>query len=145
MSKDAETNEDLFNDANVVTSNWWKPTTPGDKVRGYLVDKKLKPNTLKDPSGKTMQAIYVLMQEDGTPINVAGRTGSPQVIVGLESCKLGQLVGVKYIEDKPHTKAGYQNIKIVKAFAKNEFKPELVQQYKGAGFEDTSGEGVPFA
>jgi len=139
-SSDAE----LFDDKNVVTSKWWKPQNPGDKVSGYLVDKKLKPNTLKDKSGKTLQAIYVLMQEDGTVVNVAGRSGNPQVISGLESCKMGQLVGVKFIESKPHSTAGYNDIKVIKAFARDMFRPEFVEQYKGGGFADPEGSGEPF-
>jgi len=142
MPKDLQKSvDDLFQDANVPKSNFWKPTTPGDKAAGYLVDRKKKPNTLKPG---TDQWIYTLMNKDGSVINVAGRYGSPQTLQGFDTAKLGQLVGIKYIEDKPATKAGFNPLKVMKTYVSQDFAPELVEQYSGASLGDTSGEGIPY-
>jgi hypothetical protein len=116
--------KDLFAEANEMKSNYWKPEKVGDKVQGYLVKKDLRPNTLKGPGA--VQTVYTLHQEDGTRIDIYGRQGNPAVISGLENCKMGQLVGVKFTEEKPAQKAGYNPTKIVKAYASDDHKPELV-------------------
>jgi len=99
-----------------VQSNWFKLTAePGAKCAGVYVGKKTIDNTMKQPACK--QNIYTLLQDDGTTINVGGRGGQdPQVLAGLENCKLGQKVIVEHTENIPPKKAGYQAVKVVKVF-----------------------------
>lgn len=121
--------EALFSNENLTKTNWWKPTTPGDKCSGYLISRKTQPNTLKDKSGQTLQRVYELMDAEGNTTLVAGRYGNPQILQGLENVKLGVKVGVRYEKDNPPKTKGYNPTKVVITFADvNDMRPDLVRQ-----------------
>lgn len=135
---------DLFSDDNKVKNNFWSPKSIGDSASGFLVKKEIWDNRLKPG---TKQTIYFLAAEDGTITCVAGRQGNPAVISGLENCKLGQKVGVKYTAEKPHSKPGFNAIKVITAYAADEFRPDLVQAASNAKMEpqgDAEGSGEAF-
>lgn len=117
---------ELFSDENIVKPNFWKLEHIGDRISGVFVDKQVRDNTLKDPPVK--QVIYSILQNDGTIIYVGGRSGNPQVVSGLEQCKLGQEVGLEYEKDLPPQKKGMQPAKILKVF-KGPMKPEALQGF----------------
>ncbi len=121
---------DIFSDENKVKSNFWSPKAVGASCSGFLVKKELWDNRLK---AGAKQTIYHLIQEDGQKILVAGRQGNPAVLSGLENCKLGQKVGVKYVSDKLAQKAGHNPTKIIQVYAADEFRPDLVEAEKLSG------------
>lgn len=123
---------DLFNKDNEVKANFWKLETVGDSVTGTLVDKKIIDNTLKQPAVK--QTIYTLIQDDGTSIFIGGRGNqNPQVIAGLEQCKLGQYVGLKYEGDREATKAGMHASKIVRVYTNGKMDEAVLTSYRTGG------------
>jgi hypothetical protein len=130
---------DLFSKSNEVQANFWKLTTVGDSIKGVLVDKKISQNTLKNPP--VGQTIYTLMQDDGLPIYIGGRGNqNPQVIAGLEQCKLGQYVGIKFEEERESTKPGLQAAKILRVYTAGKMMPEVLDKFRGV----VGGEEIPF-
>jgi len=132
------TEKDIFSDENEVKAEFWKLTKVGDNVKGVLVDKRITTNTLKQPN--CQQTIYTLMRDDETPICIGGRgSNDPQVIAGLEQCKLGQLVGVKYVEDRKSNTPGMNDAKILRVFTNGKIEQEVLDKYRGVSTElDTS-------
>ena len=120
---------DLFSQDNEVKPNFQKWTKVGDAVKGVLVEKVVRDNQLKPG---TKQTIYTLVQDDGSTVYVGGRQGSPVAVIGgLESCKLGQEVGVRYEGDKPSIKPGMNASKIIKVYTIGTMKPEVLADFKG--------------
>jgi hypothetical protein len=128
-------NGDLFSEENQVKANFWKLEKPGDSVKGVLVEKHLSLNKLKQPNCK--QTVYTIMQDDGVPILISGRgNGDPQVIAGLESCKLGQYVGVKYVEDRKSTAPGMHDAKIVRVYTTGKMDQATLDKFNGVSTDD---------
>jgi hypothetical protein len=122
----------LFDKSNEVKANFWSLKTIGDTVKGVLVDKKVVLNSLKQPAVK--QTIYTLIQDDGTPIFIGGRGNQdPQVIAGLEQCKMGQYVGLKYEGDRESQKPGMQPAKIVRVYTNGKMEEEILATYRTGG------------
>ena len=122
--------QDIFDEENQVKLNFWKLETVGDSIKGVLVDKRVVTNMLKQPQVK--QTIYTIMQDDETPIMVGGRgQGDPQVIAGLEQCKLGQYVGVKYLEERESTKPGMNAAKIIRVYTNGKMEQKVLDKHRG--------------
>jgi len=128
--------QSIFSEDNEVKPNYWKLTTVGDSISGILVEKGLSRNTLKTP--ECGQKIYSILQDDGTVVMVGGRGNKdPQVIVGLESAQLGQMVGIKYVEEKPATKAGMHDAKILKVYTNGKIDEDKLHKFQGVVEDDT--------
>jgi hypothetical protein len=133
--------EDLFKQENAVKGNWFQLNEVGHSVKGVLVDKKIVPNTLKNPV--VNQTVYTIMQDDGTTVFVGGRGNSnPQVIAGLEQCKMGQYVGVKYEGERENPKPGQKPAKIVRVYTNSKFMPEVLENYRTGGMSLESAEDL---
>jgi len=142
--------KDLFAEENATKgSSNWKPEKVGDKASGYFMSKSDKVNTLKGDN--SLQRVYVIQQENGLPLNIAGRvlvtesTGKKVAIFpGFESLKIGQLCGVKFEREEPSKKAGYNATKICKTFAADEFNDDVVKKVLEGAFQSTDGSSEPF-
>lgn len=132
------TEKDIFSEDNEVKAEFWKLDKIGDNVKGVLVDKRIVTNTLKQPN--CQQTIYTLIKEDGTPICIGGRgSQDPQTIAGLEQCKMGQLVGVKYVENRKSSTPGMNDAKIVRVFSNGKIEQKVLDKFRGVDTElDTS-------
>ena len=131
--------KDIFAKDNEVQPNFWKLDEVGASVQGVLVDKRIVTNTLKQPQCK--QTIYTIMQEDDTTVMIGGRgNGDPQVIAGIEQCKLGQYLGVKYVEERESTKPGMQGAKIVRVYTNGKIEQTILDKFRGVtpGEEEVS-------
>jgi len=133
------TEKDMFSKENEVKMNFWGLKTIGDTVKGVLVDKKVVQNSLKNPP--VQQTIYTLIQDDGTPVFIGGRGNqNPQVIAGLEQCKMGQYVGLKYEGDRESTKPGMQPAKIVRVYTNGKMDEAVLTNYRTGGMTLESAE-----
>lgn len=102
----------------------------GDTVQGLYVERKLIDNRMKEPTVK--QALYRLLQDDGSLIYVAGRGQSdPQVIGGMEDVKIGERVILRFTEELPSKKAGFKGTKVIKVFRNNIIDQEALAKYRG--------------
>lgn len=151
--------KDVWDDSNAVQSNWVKFNVPQeDKVFGTLIDKRQVKSTLPGKEG-TLTWVYEMKMEHGSfhaldevkkvvpePIVIeAGEIfsigGTNVIDRQMKNIKLGQKIGLKFIEEKPSKTKGFAPAKIVKVFApKDETgapemdKEWLAEQEKDGGF-----------
>ena len=117
----------LFDDKNVVSSNFFKFENVGDAVEGVYVDRKITPNRLRPG---TDQCIYTLLQKNGTPINVGGRgQQNPAVLPGMEALSFGAVCGIKYMEDM-ESKNGLNPAKIIRVFSEGQRDESALSKYQ---------------
>lgn len=113
-----------------VKANFFKPDEIGKSCEGYLVDKKTVDNKMKTPPVK--QVVYTLLGEDGSSILVGGRHGNPQILSGLENCKMGQYVKITYTGDNEPKTKGYHATKVLKVETNGVIDAAKVREFKGS-------------
>ena len=126
-------------DSNAVASNWMKFNVPlEDKVFGTLIEKRTMKSTLPGAEGKVVNVYEMKVDEasfhtldekkrvveepivlsSGDFISVGG---TAVIDRQMQNIRVGQKIGLKYIEEKPSKTKGFAPAKIVKVFApKNE-------------------------
>lgn len=133
MAKDKNINNDDFNEANEVTSNFVSFNVPlEDKIMGTLIAVREVKSTLPTKAGK-MEKVYDLKADYGSfhkldkkkkiidePVIVnAGEIWSvskESLYTAMRNVRLGQKVGFKFMEEKEAKQAGFNPAKIVKVF-----------------------------
>lgn len=94
-----------------VQAAWFKFNAVGDGVKGTLIGKKLQKGTVPFPD----QWVYELQTEDG-PMNVAVSVNKKGTVQRLNSCKIGEIIGILFeSESEPQTKgfAKTKNLKVL--------------------------------
>ena len=136
--------EALFSEENEVKQKFVSWDKIGMTIQGYYVDRRVTPNRLKPG---TDQALYTIMQKDGTSIIVAGRYGQPvQTFPGFEQTPLGSMVGFKYEGDREATKKGFNPTKIIRTYVKRGkdgspvLFPDMLAKFKGEAMEETASD-----
>ena len=127
------TKDDFFSEENEVKSSFIQWGKPGDFLIGTLVDKREVENQLADKAG-TMQTIYELKVDKGEyhVINedksiateatalksddIWSIGGKPAIDSQMRNVKIGQIVGMKYMEEKPSKTKGYNPTKVIKIY-----------------------------
>ncbi len=153
--------DDIFNESNEVQSAWVKFNVPlEDKVSGTLISKSTRKSTMPGKEGQ-MQNIYELKADMGTwhalddkkhvidtPVTVESgqyiTIGGTNVIDRqMKNVRVGQKVGLKYIEEQPSKTKGFAAAKIVKVYApKNpdgsvQMDEEFLRQLSVDNFDST--------
>lgn len=119
---------DLFSEENQVKSNFVKWDKPGQSVQGTYVEKKVSDNRLKPG---TQQTLYLIEQDDGLVVIVAGRgNANPSVIVGLENLTFGSYCGVRYEGDIESKKPGMNPAKIIRVYSTGLKKLDVLERYQ---------------
>lgn len=127
--------KDVFSEENEVQSNWVKFNVPQeDKIFGTLIAKRQMKSTIPGKEGE-MVWVYELKADYGSfheqdekkkvidePVIVnAGEFwsvgGKPMIDRQMTNIKLGQKIGLKYIDDKPSKTKGFAPAKMVKVYA----------------------------
>lgn len=119
---------------NEVPSNWVTWGVPGDKIFGTLISKRTMKSTFPGKEGEIVN-IYEIKAEMGqyhkldakkNPVdpaiiinigefyNVGGKTG---IDVQMKNVKLGQTIGMKFIDETPSNTKGFAPAKSIKVFA----------------------------
>lgn len=127
----------LLDEKNAVKSSWVKFTLVGDAIVGTLVAVSERESTLPGKEG-TMQKSYEILADGGSwhdldekknpvkpPVKIqAGETWFVGGRLGLDPqmarIKIGQRLGIKFCEEVPSTKKGFNALKIIKAITKGE-------------------------
>lgn len=148
--------DDIFSDDNAVKSAWISWGKPGDKIQGTLIGKAARENTI---NGKTeMQTVYEIKAKSGdfhklkqdengnyvpesapTPINegeiwnIGGRAG---IDAQLRNVKIGQIVGLKFMESLPAKKAGNSPTKVIKVFTEGKMDEQWLEEKENEGVGD---------
>lgn len=148
-------------ESNEATNNFVSWSEIGDYVLGALVSAKQVPSTLPDKQGemqwvyeiKVRESLYHLVDEkkrvieepvqpqEGEIVSVGGRK---TIDSRMARIKIGQIVGLKFVEELPAKTRGYNPTKLIKVFTPKgrdsefEFDEDVVATQKGA--DDTSDE-----
>lgn len=124
-----------FDDTNVVPSNWISWNVPiEDKIFGTLISKKQMKSTLPGKEDE-MTNVYEMKADYGSfhqvdekkkvidePVLIAEdeiyNIGGKSIIDRqMQNIKIGQKIGLKFIEELPSKTKGFNPAKIVKVFA----------------------------
>ena len=135
--------KDMFSEDNEVKSSWIQWGKPGDNIIGTLVARYEKPNTLSEK--KEMQAVYEIKVVSGeyhalenkvavaTPTkitadeiwNVGGKSG---LDAQMRNVKIGQILGIKFMEEIPNEKKGFNAIKQLKVYTEGKMDEEWLKE-----------------
>ncbi len=145
-------------ESNEATNNFLSWGQEGDYVLGALLSAKQVPSTLPDKKGemqwvyeiKVREASYHILDEkkrivpeaiepeEGEIISVGGRK---TIDSRLARVKIGQIVGLKFVEELPAKTRGYNPTKLIKVFTPKgrdgefEFDEEVLKSQEGAEAE----------
>lgn len=104
-------NEIKWEDAKEVESNWFKFNQVGDKIKGTLISKNLQKGTAPFPD----QYVYEL-QTDAGIVNIGISVAKKGTVQRLNSCKMGQIIGIKLESTTPSKTKGFADTKNLKVF-----------------------------
>lgn len=126
--------ENVFDEGNVLKSQWVKWGKPGDNIHGTLV--RVFETTSQFPGHEGEKGKAYEIKADGgefhdldskknpiepaitvKPEEIWNMSGGFMIDNALRNVKVGQKIGVKYVEDKPSKQKGFNDMKIKKVFA----------------------------
>jgi len=121
---------------NAVQSNWMKFNVPlEDKIHGTLIAKRTMKSTMPDKAGELVHIYEIKADEESVfhalddkkvlipeprPIRVGdifSIGGTAVIDRQMQNIKVGQIIGLKYIEEKAAKQKGFNPAKIVKVYA----------------------------
>ena len=134
MTKTKNVEDDIFNEENEVQSNWVKFNVPlEDKITGTLIAIREMKSTLPGKEGEIVK-IYELKADAGSfhelddkkkvideaVVVEAGSIwsigGKPIIDRQMQNVKIGQKIGLKYIEEVPSKTKGFNPAKTIKVY-----------------------------
>lgn len=130
-------NEKEWEGAKEVESNWFKFINVGDGIRGTLVSRNLQKGTapLSD------QYVYELSTKDGI-VNVGISVAKKGTVQRLNSCKMGQMIGIRLESTTPSKTKGFADTKNLKVFDFG-MDPEFTFDHDANG-DEIKVEAMPF-
>ena len=134
--------DDIISDENEIKIPYASWDKVGKSYKGVYVLREVVPNSLKVGE---QQVNYTLAEAtervdekseakpvEGSILKVSGRgSRNPAVLPQLELCKLGQVVAIKYVEQRKPNKPGHDGAKIIRVYTKGEMKPEVLAEFNG--------------
>ena len=159
MAKDTKKGAPAWDDeSNEANNNFVSWGQIGDFILGALVSAKKVPSTLPDKQGemqwvyevKVRECSYHILDEKKKVVEEAVEPDAGEIVsVGGRSTidsrmariKVGQVFGLKYVEDLPSKTRGYNPTKLIKVFTPKgrdgeyEFDAEIVNAENVANFD----------
>lgn len=124
------------------TASWFKFEKPGDKIQGTYIGRREEVSSLGQE-----QVVYTLLTPEGA-VNVARPIKDVRTARVMDGAGYGQIVRFAFLSEKPHTKKGYNPIKIIEAvtradivdadWLKKHGATEPIPVDKDAGVDDES-------
>ena len=133
----------IFDSKNEVKSNWIQWGKVNDSIAGTLLAKRTVPNNLPNAKEKT-QTVYDIKTQGGefhriledkstekeaTKIpegevwSVGGKAG---LTAQLRNVKIGQIIGLKFVEQIASKTKGFNPTKVIKCYTAGEMDPEVM-------------------
>lgn len=103
--------QDEWGSGKEVQSNWFKFEAVGDRIKGTLLKKYLKPSN--QPSFPD-QWVYELRTAEGVVFNIGISVGKEGTVSRLNNCKLGEIIGILYEKDGEVKSKGFAPAKFLK-------------------------------
>ena len=130
------TEESWDNESNAVKSNWMKFNVPlEDKIFGTLIAKRKVKSNLPGKEGE-MTNVYEIKASEATvyhmldetkklveepiqinPGDIYSVSGTAVIDRQMQNIRIGQVIGLKFIEEKPSKTKGFAPAKVVKVYA----------------------------
>lgn len=125
--------EEKWEGATEVESNWFKFQVVGDKIKGTLVDKHLQESQDEVFSD---QWVYKIKKEDGQVWNVGISVKKSGTVERLNKCQVGEIIGIKFESEGESAIKGGHKAKNLKVYSFG-----MDTNYLG---EELTGEQVKF-
>lgn len=137
---------DLMKEENEIKSQFISWGKPGDQFVGTLAGKREVENQISGT--KELQTIYEFKMHEGSfhqldekknPIEPAilvirdemwSVGGKAAIDAQMRNVKLGMIVGMKFIEEKPSQTKGYNPTKVIKIYCAKEFDQQWMTEQK---------------
>ena len=100
----------IFDESNKVRGLWFKADKVGAEISGTLISIRKVFNAMYNKE----QTVYELKTEDGSVWSVGSK---PAIDQQMRYIKLGQIIGFKYMEERPPKTKGMSPTKIIQVFA----------------------------
>ena len=126
-------NNESWEEAKEVASNWFKFVNVGDKIKGTLLKKSEQKSN--DPAMPD-QWVYELKTNSGAVYNVGVSVNKPGTIQRLNNCQIGEVIGIMYEKDGEVKKKGFAPAKYLKVVTFG-----MDEEYRG--FEDADEPALP--
>ena len=141
----------IFDAANEVKSSWIKWGMPKDFVEGTLIDIREIESQIPGKEGE-MNKIYEIRAKSGSfhaldekknPVaeatvietgDVWTVGGKPGIDTQMRNAKIGQFVGMRFVEEKPSKTTGFNPTKVIKVYLGG-----MDPEYQGEMPEDAPG------
>ena len=136
----------LFKDENAMKSNFITWGKPGDFVVGTLLSKRQVENNI---SGKSvMQTIYEFKVQEGlfhtlderknpvepavimSPGEVYNVGGKLAVDAQMRNIRIGAILGMKFLEEKPSKTKGYNPTKVIKVYFTGQVDTDYLKEVR---------------
>lgn len=109
----------IFEAGHQMDTRWAKFDTVGDQVQGTYVGQRMAVDGYNNE-----QVVYELKQADGNIVNVGVMTNKTNFIEKMKHIRYGQIVGIRFAEDKPAKSKPGKTTKILTIFA----DPKIVDE-----------------
>lgn len=135
---------------NEVQSNWMKFNVPlEDKIHGTLIAKRQMKSTIPGKEGQIVNVYEIKADEESSyhtlddkkklveeakkirPGEIFSVSGTAVIDRQMQNIKVGQVIGLKFIEEKASKTKGFAAAKIVKVYAPNgeDGQPQMDQPF----------------
>jgi co-chaperonin GroES (HSP10) len=111
-----EIKDDIFNEANIPESSWFKFEKVGDRISGEVVamsEKKSNNPTFPD------QRVFEIKKNDGEIVNVGIKTTSDYLMTRTKNVKPGDMIGFEFKKEVPPKVKGYSPAKSIEVYVKH--------------------------
>ena len=105
--------QDKWSGAKEVSANWYKFETVGEGVKGTLLNKRLQKGVDAFPD----QWVYELQTEEDGIMNVGVSVNKAGTVQRLNSCKLGEIIGILFEKEGEVSKKGFAPAKYLKVLS----------------------------
>lgn len=103
---------DIFSEGREVQAQWASFKNIGDSVQGTYIGRRQATDGFNNE-----QIVYELKQSDGSIVNVGVRVSVVPFHERMKHIRLGQIVGVKYTEQRPVKNMPGKNMKVLSVYA----------------------------
>jgi len=146
-------NDNLFDDKNQLKSAYISWGKPGDYFAGTLMGKRQMENKLKNPP--EMQTVYEFKCSEGRFFTLDGNKnpvadatvikegdvynvgGKKAIDAQMRNVKIGQVVGMKFIEETPAKTKGFNATKVIRVYSSGAMDPTFMSDVGESLMDDS--------
>jgi len=139
--------KDVFDEENEIKASWVKWGKVGNKIFGTLISVREMESQLPGKKGEIVKIYEILadggefndIDEDKKPVKEVttidpGTTWLVGGGVGLDNAlrnvKIGQILGIKFTEEKPAKQKGFNPLKVKKVFSEGKMNEAWLEEQK---------------